>query len=138
MTAPLQCSDSVLVVDDDPDVLEAIEIALVDEGYQIATARNGAEALDHLRREPAPRVILLDLMMPVMNGWQFRAAQVGDERLSSIPVIVLSGAGQETKRAPLPGVVAFLKKPVDLELLLSHLQRYVQRGDRSGHHGLEA
>jgi CheY-like chemotaxis protein len=118
------------VVDDDPDVLEAMELALESAGYKIVTARNGAEALDHLHSDAAPRVILLDLMMPVMNGWQFRAEQIRDERLATIPVIVLSGAGQAAKSSAFPGAAAFLEKPVDLEDLLSHLQHYVAEGDR--------
>jgi CheY-like chemotaxis protein len=119
-------SGSVLVVDDDPDVIEAMELALEGAGYRIVTARNGAEALRLLRNEAAPRVIVLDLMMPVMNGWQFRAEQVRDERLAAIPVIVVSGAGAAAKKIPFPGAAAFLEKPVALEDLLSHVQRYVR------------
>jgi CheY-like chemotaxis protein len=74
-------------------------------------------------------VILLDLMMPVMDGWQFRSEQMRDARLALIPVIVLSGAGRAAKMTLFPGAAAFLEKPVSLEDLLSHLRRYVPGGD---------
>src|SRR5690349_16993945 len=80
----------VLVVDDDADIRETVSLILEDEGYEVQSAQDGAAALGVLRAGPLPDVILLDLMMPVMNGWQFREQQTRDPRLAAIPVVVLS------------------------------------------------
>src|SRR5919206_1695644 len=79
----------VLVVEDDFAIRETLRELLEDEGYRVAWAANGKEALARLH-ERAPRVILLDLMMPVMDGWEFRVAQQRDPALASIPVVVIS------------------------------------------------
>jgi CheY-like chemotaxis protein len=109
---------TVLVVDDDEDLREAICEALRDEGYAVASASDGAEALSWLRAHPEqpPGIILLDLMMPVMNGWQFRAEQRRDPRLASIRTVVMTAA-----TATDDGALAadwFLPKPVPLQQLL--------------------
>src|SRR5690242_7123757 len=84
-------SRTLLVVEDDADVREALIEVLADHGYFALAAANGREALEILRAEgPRPSVILLDIMMPVMDGQQFRAAQLEDPELAAIPVIVLS------------------------------------------------
>ena len=87
----------ILVVEDDGDVREALVQLLEFEGYRVTSATNGRDAIDQLRAGAAPNLILLDLMMPVMDGPQFRAAQLGDPGLAAIPVIVLSAhsAGRE-------------------------------------------
>src|SRR5262245_30022682 len=90
---------SVLIVEDDPDVLEAMCFILENAGYLVATATNGAEALDCLRTEAPPRLILLDLMMPIMDGWHFRSEQARDEKLAAIPVVILTGAGKMAEQA---------------------------------------
>ena len=81
---------SILIVEDDSDLREALSEVLRDEGYSVESAADGREALDRLRRDLRPSLILLDLTMPVMNGWQFRAEQRRDPALSEIPVVVLS------------------------------------------------
>ena len=68
------CS-GILIVDDDPDIRDSLKEVLEDEGYEVNGVANGREALDYLRKSPRPCVILLDLMMPVMDGWQFRKEQ---------------------------------------------------------------
>src|SRR4051794_28574938 len=86
-------SKLILVVDDDPDLRDTLGQILEDEGYSVAAASNGREALAYLRERPAPSLILLDLMMPVMDGWQFRSEQRLDSVLAKIPVLVISASG---------------------------------------------
>jgi CheY-like chemotaxis protein len=86
------------------------------EGYRVSTVSNGKEALDLLRVIEPPCLILLDLMMPVMNGWEFLKAQKGDSALATIPVVVVSAAHGMLPRPP--EADAAMKKPVDLEVLL--------------------
>lgn len=103
---------AVLVVDDDEGIREAIQSALEDEGYNVMTAANGKEALDAARAH-RPRAILLDLMMPVMNGWEFFEEARCDPAIASIPVGILSAYAD---RAP-KGVAAVLRKPIELDWL---------------------
>ncbi len=110
---------SVLVVDDELDIRQAVAEVLADEGYTVVSAADGAEALERARAVH-PSVILLDLMMPVMNGWEFRQAQKQDPSVSGIPVVVLSALG----RVATIDAQAFLQKPFDLEELLSKVKRY--------------
>ncbi len=117
-------SARVLVIDDDPDILDAMSLVLDSAGYQVSTATNGKEALERLRAGTAPSVILLDLMMPVMNGWQFRAEQTQDPKLAAIPVVIITGAGETFEKTTLPGVDAYLQKPVSLARLLSTVKRF--------------
>src|SRR4051794_32625764 len=79
----------VLVVEDDASIRDALAQLLASEGYAVDTSENGARALDRLRSAAAPDVIVLDLRMPVMDGWQFRAEQRRDPDLASIPVIAI-------------------------------------------------
>jgi CheY-like chemotaxis protein len=109
----------LLLVEDDDDAREGLAALLRRRGYVVRTAENGAEALDRLNRGgPLPSLILLDLMMPVMNGWEFRQAQLGDPRLCRIPVLVLTGG---TPRDPGGALQAFqyLKKPIDPDELVA-------------------
>jgi CheY-like chemotaxis protein len=118
-------TSTVLVVDDDADLREAIAMALMDEGFHSVGASNGADALARLRTGPTPDLIILDLMMPVMDGWAFREAQQRDPALASIPVLVLSAS----RHAGMPPVDALdhLYKPVDLEVLLAAVGRLLAR-----------
>jgi len=119
---------SVLVIDDDPDILEVTRFVLENAGYRVATAANGADALASLRGKAKPGLILLDLMMPVMNGWEFRAEQTRDPELASVPVVIITGAGNAAARAAPAGVAGLLEKPVELDTLLSAVGRYCKRG----------
>ncbi len=119
-------SSYILIVDDDPDILAAGRMVLECAGYQVATATNGTEALARLRGEPAPCLILLDLMMPVMNGWEFRDEQTRDPRLSAIPVVIMTGAGRAVSAEAPIGAAGLLEKPVALSTLLSTVRRYCQ------------
>lgn len=114
----------VLVVEDDADIRDTISQILEFEGYAVATARNGAEALAQMRRGRRPAVILLDLMMPGMNGWEFRSAQLVDPALADIPVVVLSGDRTVAAEAGDMKAAGFLTKPVELSMLLDTVRRF--------------
>src|SRR2546421_11383676 len=102
---------SILVVDDDTGIRTMLVLFLTHAGYTVSSAINGMEALTVLRRSPPPPcLILLDLMMPVMNGAQFRQAQQDDPLLAPIPVAVLSAAEQIHEQAPLLNATAYLPK----------------------------
>ena len=116
----------ILVVEDDDELRSALSDSLALEGYRVSTASNGLEALKSLREGPSPQLILLDLMMPVMNGWQFRSAQKDDPSLAAIPVIVLSAVGNHVQKIEPLDAVAFMRKPFDLELLLQYVDRYAK------------
>jgi len=115
----------ILVVDDDPDIREAIVEVLEENGHRTLSAANGDEALATLRssNEP-PCVILLDLMMPVMDGRAFREAQQADPELSKIPVIVLSAFRDSAETAKQLDVAGYLPKPVSLEALISMIDNF--------------
>ena len=115
-------SRHVLIVEDDADLLETFLLVLEGAGHVATGAGNGQEALDKLRGGLRPDLILLDLMMPVMNGWQFREEQLKDPALASIPVVVVSAAGPISETHTLHPA-AFLPKPVDLEALLEIVGR---------------
>ena len=119
-TAP---KGEVLVVEDDFAIRETLRELLEDEGYDVSWASNGQEALHVLSRR-APRVILLDLMMPVMDGWEFRHAQRQDPALASIPVVVISADHALEHKVAAMAVDGWLAKPFELDALLTTLRRY--------------
>jgi DNA-binding response OmpR family regulator len=119
MTTPPHCP--VLIVEDDEDLREMMAHLLTLEGFEAATAANGREALDYLQTS-RPELILLDLMMPVMDGWEFRRQQQADPNLAPVPVIVLSALDQA--RASNVDAAAFLKKPLDFDHLLDLVRAY--------------
>jgi CheY-like chemotaxis protein len=112
----------ILIVEDDRDIRETLAEILVDEGYQVAVAANGEEALRRLRGVQAPCVILLDLMMPVMDGWEFRRRQQQDPGLATVPVIVVSGDGNIAQKATGIGAAGYLLKPIHLDTLLDTIR----------------
>ena len=114
MNAPL-----VLVVDDDPDILEAICDILGTESYRVARAKNGLEALERVDAE-RPDVILLDLMMPVMDGVTFAQALRQRPAASDVPILVISADGNPARAASV-GARAYLAKPFDIDTLLGHV-----------------
>jgi CheY-like chemotaxis protein len=117
----------VLIVEDDHDTREMLGHFLELEGYEVEKAANGREALDALRAADDASVILLDLVMPVMDGWQFRAGQRQDESLARIPVVVLTAAGARDRMPPIDAD-AWLAKPVDLDVLLDTLAPFCSEG----------
>jgi CheY-like chemotaxis protein len=114
----------ILIVDDEPDIRWLISELLIDEGYTVAQAADGREALAYLQdATPLPCVIILDLMMPIMNGWDFLQVQQHNPRLASIPIVVVSAARTAINVNGL-GVQEALDKPFDMDRLLATIQRY--------------
>ena len=114
----------VLVVEDDQEIRDTLREVLEDHGYEVIWAENGAEALDRLRGALSPRLILLDLMMPVMDGWEFSKALRAEPRLAGIPVVIISADhGLEQKTSAL-AVDGYLAKPFHLDALLATVNRY--------------
>jgi CheY-like chemotaxis protein len=118
---------SILLVEDDDSLRQVLAEVLTDEGYRVDAAANGQVALDHLKRAAAsPDLILLDLVMPVMDGWTFRDAQRHDERLAHIPTVVLSASfPPDSPRMRALGAEAVLSKPVSIERLMRAVHRVV-------------
>ncbi len=115
----------ILVVDDDPDIREAIIEVLEENGHRTLSAANGNEALAALRSsDEPPCVILLDLMMPIMDGRAFREAQQADPELAKIPVIVLSAFRDSAETAKQLDVAGYLPKPVSLDALISLIDTF--------------
>lgn len=115
---------SVLVIDDDLAILDMIAELLGYEGYQVITSCSGADALARAEAE-APALILLDLMMPEMSGWQVIAALRARPQTRGIPVVLLSARRDLTSTAQDLGVEQFLEKPFELDDLLQVVQRYL-------------
>jgi len=114
---------TVLIVEDDLDVSETLALVLTDEGFDTALATNGAEALEQLRAGLAPCLIVLDLMMPVMDGYAFRVEQRKDPSLAAIPTVILSAARGLADEAKKLAVDDYMAKPVKLEALLEVVKR---------------
>jgi CheY-like chemotaxis protein len=113
----------ILVVDDDRDIRDSLALVLETDGYSVTTAANGQEALQLLYSQPLPSVILLDLMMPVMSGWQLLQVIGKSEQLRPIPIIVLSASDD----LPAEGVACVLRKPFDLGPLLDSVDEQCRR-----------
>jgi len=108
----------ILIVDDDVDCREMLAELLSNAGYLVVCAENGRQGLDYLNSS-IPGLVILDLMMPVMSGWEFRARQRSDPRLESLPVVVTTASGlvQDIDAD------AIVRKPIDFKLLLSLVKR---------------
>lgn len=118
---------TVLVVDDDGDLLEVLQDAIAGEGYGVIAARNGEDALDLLRGGATPCVILLDLKMPGMGGEEFRRRQLDEPHLAGIPVVGFTGLSDvEARRLAL---ASYLRKPVKLHVLLETIAHYCSDPD---------
>jgi CheY-like chemotaxis protein len=124
MTTP----GDILIVDDDPDMVDVMELALGDEGYRCRHALNGRDALERLA-EARPGLLLLDMLMPVMSGWELaravRAAYGGQ-----LPIVIVTAAEHAEARRRECGADEVLAKPFELSELLALAERYVPRGDR--------
>jgi CheY-like chemotaxis protein len=120
--------DLIMVVEDNDDAQDAICTVLRHLGYECLVAPHGLAALDALRGlrlsgERAPSLILLDVQMPVMGGWEFRDAQLADPAIASIPVIFLTADPVAQRRIDESGVVAFIRKPLDVPVLIEAVRR---------------
>jgi CheY-like chemotaxis protein len=115
----------VLLVEDDRDIRELLADLLRDEGYVVVEAANGAVALEALRADPSPRidVILLDLMMPVMDGVEFRSVQLADPRFALIPVILFTADAKPEHKAELLSAADVIPKPIRIEELVSRIAK---------------
>jgi CheY-like chemotaxis protein len=116
----------ILLIEDDSDLAEVIAEVLRIEGCRVTRAADGLAALRVLAERELPDLILLDLMMPNMNGWEFRAAQLRDARLAKIPVVVLSATGERSR--PIDAA-RILRKPVTIETLLSAVRKFARPSD---------
>lgn len=114
---------TVLVVDDEPSILDIVSMFLEAEGYQVVQARNGREGLDRARAE-RPDVVISDVMMPLLDGRELCNTIHGDPDLSTIPVIMMSAAGESAIRDSCHPD-AFITKPFDLEVLLDTISTVV-------------
>lgn len=108
---PYPASPSVLIVDDNEQFRRTAGDALRQAGYRVSEAENGLAAIRHLHRAEPPHLILLDLLMPVMDGWQLRDRLNADPELSRIPVVVTTAVGKDYQRENLLGAIAYLPKP---------------------------
>lgn len=116
----------VLVVDDDEDIRLTLQQILEEEGFQVRSAANGQEALELLlASRESPRLILLDLMMPVMDGSRFRSRQIAEPRIADVPVIIISAGGGLSQKANVLRAAGYLAKPIDLRTLIGTVQRWV-------------
>jgi len=125
---PAPAGIRLLLVEDDTSIRLALTDMLEDEGFAVTTAINGREALDDLRQGPPPDVILLDLMMPVMDGWEFRVEQRSDPILAGIPLLAMSADLSAKARAI--AADAYVRKPIDFPDLLRQLHAIVGRATR--------
>lgn len=126
LDAPAEAAEphaTVLVVDDDADIREAVRELLEQEGYAVITAADGQEAFDYLDREPPPDCVILDLWMPVMDGWSL-AAEVLMGRLPSVPILVVTAANAQFAYPVPPRYV--LRKPFNPERLLKMVAELVE------------
>ena len=115
-----QCK-SILIVDDDDSIRQTLRLALEYEGYHVSTAENGRDAISKLDVAPYPSLILLDLMMPVLSGWQLRERMLLDARLRHVPVIVMSATADGST---ILQAEAVMRKPVDFEALTKLVKKF--------------
>lgn len=124
MTDP-HCPKTVAIIEDDVGIRDSIAEVLKEEGYRVLAANHGRDALDQLNQQSGrPCVILLDLMMPVMDGWAFRAEQKLHPSLGSVPVIIMTADANAKDKAQALGAQGHMNKPVDLDQLLAAIQQY--------------
>jgi CheY-like chemotaxis protein len=125
MDPPSEPCGGVLLVEDDRDIRETVSGILEDEGYSVVQASDGKDALTVLRQDgPKPCLILLDLMMPTMDGWEFRAEQMKDRALAQIPIVLLTANGAPRQRAAALQAAGALSKPFKLDELLEAVHQF--------------
>lgn len=124
-------SQQILIVEDDAALREALSQVLADEGYDLLGARDGLEAVNCLKNGNRPDVILLDLSMPVVNGWEFRMFQKRDPELTNIPVILITAGDYTREEVAWLEPSALLPKPIDLPQLFSVVRRFCARDGRT-------
>jgi CheY-like chemotaxis protein len=125
--------DYILIVEDDDELRGALSATLANHGYRVKGVGDGAQALRLLQSEPPPCLILLDVTMPVMNGYAFRREQLQDPALASIPVIAISGFLNPVERLADLEVQEYLTKPLDVDWFLEIVARYCDPDSRRMH-----
>jgi CheY-like chemotaxis protein len=120
---------TIVLIEDDEGIRETMAALLEDEGFHVVQAANGEEGLARIRENPDRCLVLLDLWMPVMNGWQMLAALRADPAMQRVPVVVISAAGD---LPPPEGATAFLRKPIRLETLLDSVEQFRLRAQPAG------
>jgi len=115
---------SVLIIEDNADVRDGLEVVLADEGYEVATAANGRQALNKLYAGLRPGLILMDLMMPVMNGFEFRQEQLSHPIFASIPLIAYSGITNPRETAAQLNATAYIHRPEEAHRIVALVNRY--------------
>jgi CheY-like chemotaxis protein len=118
---------SVLVVDDQAESSDAVGLLLENQGLRVRVAHDGEEALAALQRGLRPCLVVVDLMMPKMDGWEFRQRQLSDPQFADIPVLVMSGYPNADKAAATLGVRSVLRKPLAVPHLLALVDRHCRR-----------
>ncbi len=126
-------SAPILVVEDDPDLLALVEMILSDAGYRVRTAGDGRTALARVAEE-MPALVLLDMRMPVMNGWEF-AREFRARHGHAAPIVVVTAAENARLRAEEVGAEGWLEKPFDVDDVLRMVARFVEpRGGETARH----
>lgn len=110
----------IIVIEDDPNIREVLKLALDFEGYEVVTAQNGKEGLETLDKHPNIGLILLDLMMPIMNGWEFVDELKNKKKFDNVPIIVVSAYSERAKSID---CTDFVLKPLELQTLLESVKR---------------
>lgn len=118
----------VLIVEDEYGNAEILQLLLEAEGYRVAVASNGKQALEILRSGESPALILSDFMMPIMNGGEFGTVVKQDAVLAAIPFVFMSGTSEDVVRRAFKDYDAFLVKPIELDSLLATIQRLIEDG----------
>jgi CheY-like chemotaxis protein len=124
LSSPAKAKLPLMIVDDDDDLRETIAHVIAADGYNVTDFGDARAALAALEGGQTPFLILLDLMMPGMSGWEFRAAQLKNASLASIPVVVVTAANVASHGMPTLPDVEILRKPFDLDRLLTIIERY--------------
>jgi CheY-like chemotaxis protein len=120
--APSDHRCTVLVVEDDVELRELVRVALTADGYEVASVDNGREAMHYLRSHADVCIVVLDLALPIMDGAQFRSAQLRDRALAWIPLVVMSGSADAARHARELGARRLVRKPLDVDELRNALR----------------
>jgi CheY-like chemotaxis protein len=127
MSLAADAHGKILVVEDDPEIREVVRDVLQDEGYAVVTATNGKEGLERLRQMARPCLVLLDLLMPVMNGGEFLSVLRTTDVLATLPVVVFSAWSEEAQKIR-DDTQGFVEKPVSLPVLLDTVTKFCAPG----------
>jgi two-component system, chemotaxis family, chemotaxis protein CheY len=123
MATEAKAMTTILVVEDDAVTREGLAVLLCREGFAVATAANGQEALDYLRQNPAPDLILLDMLMPVLDGWHFLERVKRTKPAAAVPIVITTATILTRAWANDHGCAGFVRKPLELDALLEEIRR---------------